>query len=441
MVASPFGFFLGGIVSFAIRSTLTQQQILDWGWRLPHLSGIFIAFCGIYLKYCCKQDEIYASFANLSEPIPQIDIINEQDEVDEDHHDHHSDDDDEDEDVENDVEKVPEPKDGDRRCGIKGDENGLHHDIPPTTTATTRKRILIGGLRLRRYQQVQQQQQPNGEQRPSGGKIRKISDRRRSMAQQQQRSDNNNTAITNTTENPLRLAFAKENRRALFGAALIPVMWSGGFYLCYVWLAIYMRDLIVPPIEQAFAINSFSLLLLCIWFPIAGVMSDCLGRKIMMTFGGFMFGAFGPIAIFVIGRYNTPDANGEYQQNSIHSLWIPFGCQLVLSISLACYGAPMCAWLVEAFEPKLRSTSVCIGYNIAQAIAGSLSPILATQLVQKVGVGAPGIILVVLSMLSMMGLWCVAPQRQLHAERMVSFSSRGSRTTGATRVELNKEIC
>jgi MHS family proline/betaine transporter-like MFS transporter len=331
MAAGNFGTFLGGVVAYVLRTNLTMEQLLSWGWRIPFLSGILISFCGIYLKYFCQHDEIMPG--HVPEPVPQMDS-----------------------------------------------DDGLH--VTNDESADDSERSAEDPLP-----------------RPTGRRAQQARD------------------------NPLRLAFAKENRRALFGAALVPVMWSGGFYLSFVWLAIYMKDLISPPVEQAFAVNSISLLLLCIWFPIAGLLSDLFGRKKIMTAGAIIFGCLGPISIFVIGRYG----GGE------NPLWIPFCSQLVLSVSLAFWGAPMCAWLVEAFEPKARSTSVCIGYNVAQAIAGGVSPLLATLLVENVGIGAPGILLVVLTTLSMTGLWCVAPQHDI--ERIVSFHGKTS-----TRVQL-KEIC
>jgi MHS family proline/betaine transporter-like MFS transporter len=327
MAAGNFGTFMGGVVAYVLRTNLTMEQLLDWGWRIPFLSGILISFCGFYLKYFCQHDEIMAG--HVPEPVPQMDA-----------------------------------------------EDGLH---------------------------VTNDESADDSERSAEDQVQRPTFRR---ARQRR-------------ENPLRLAFAKENRRALFGAALVPVMWSGGFYLSFVWLAIYMKDLISPPVEQAFAVNSLSLLLLCVWFPIAGLLSDFFGRKRMMTIGGIIFGCFGPISIYVIGQYG----GGK------NPIWIPFCSQLVLSVSLAFWGAPMCAWLVEAFEPKARSTSVCIGYNVAQAIAGGVSPLLATLMVQKVGIGAPGILLVVLTTLSMTGLWCVAPQHDI--ERIVSFHGKNS-----SRVEL-----
>ena len=57
-------------------------------------------------------------------------------------------------------------------------------------------------------------------------------------------------------------------------------------------------------------------------------------------------------------------------------------------------------------------TSVSIGYNIAQALAGGMSPFLATLLFDKVGSGAPGLLLFTLAVISMIGLRIVAPSHR-----------------------------
>jgi MHS family proline/betaine transporter-like MFS transporter len=180
------------------------------------------------------------------------------------------------------------------------------------------------------------------------------------------------------------------------------MVWSGGFYLSFVWMAVYMADLIRPPVTAAFGVNCLSLLLICLWFPLAGLLSDWFGRKRIMTIGGIAFGGLGPIMIWIIG----------HRGGGPNNMWIAFSCQNVLGISLALWGAPMCAWLVEAFEPKARLTSVSIGYNVAQALAGGMSPFVATLLVDEVGIGAPGFLLLAMAILSLTGLWYVAPQQQ-----------------------------
>lgn len=222
--------------------------------------------------------------------------------------------------------------------------------------------------------------------------------------------------------NPLREAFSKENRRSLIASALVPMMWSGGFYLSFVWMAIYMKDLMNPSVPGAFGVNSYSLLLLGLWFPLAGLLSDYFGRKRIMTIGGVAFGLLGPVMVFLIGEKGS------------QSSWTAFACQTILSLALTFWGAPMCAWLVESFEPQARLTSVSIGYNIAQAVAGGMSPFWATLLVDKVGMAAPGLLLFFLSMISLVGLWVIAPP-----ERRVQGHSPVRRTEEEPPDEFHEE--
>lgn len=306
MAAGNFGTFLGGIVASTLRSSLTEQQLLDWGWRIPFLSGILISFCGIYLKYFCQDDGILPGHSPVA--------------TDENENDHES------------MEVSNEPK-GEEIGARSGDDHG-------------------------------------------------------------------STDVTKG-DNPLKLAFSRENRRSLLSSATVPMLWSGGFYLSFVWMAIYMQDLVTPPVPSAFTVNSSSLLLLCLWFPAAGALSDRLGRKLVMTVGAMAFGLLGPFMIFKIEGTGGGDS------------WVPaFVSQTVLSISLALFGAPMCAWLVESFEPKARLTSVSIGYNVAQALAGGMSPFIATLCVDQIGIRSPGLILFVLSAVSLTGLWLIAPSQQ-----------------------------
>ncbi|KAL3912407.1 MAG: hypothetical protein SGILL_006897, partial [Bacillariaceae sp.] len=316
MACANIGTFLGGVVAYTLRSNLTEEQLLSWGWRLPFLSGICISFCGIYLKYFCKDDEIIAG--------------------------HHA----------------PLPTSDDDT-----DDNNLH---------ASSKNSDVDGIH-------------NGDE---------------SVDHLKSAMDNPQSA---PPSNPLRVAFSAENRRSLLASSMVPMVWSGGFYLCFVWLSIYMTDLIDPPVPGAFGVNSCSLLLLALLFPFAGALSDCVGRRVVMTTGGVLFGLAGPVLVMVIGKMGS-------------NMMIAFGAQSLLGLSLSMWGAPMCAWLVESFEPEARLTSVSIGYNVAQAIGGGLSPFLATLLVDEVGTSAPGILLVLLSVTSLCGLWIVAPTNHGHSK-------------------------
>ncbi|KAG7367187.1 general substrate transporter [Nitzschia inconspicua] len=318
MACANIGTFLGGVVAYGLRKSMTEEQLLAWGWRLPFLSGICISFCGIYLKYFCKDDEIMPAH---HAPVQTMD---------EDDHDAHEDDD------------IPVVIDDHDRETLSDHHHPAVEESVPSTLP------------------------------PS---------------------------------NPLRLAFSPLNRRSLIASSMVPLLWSGGFYLTFVWMAIYMKDLIDPPVPAAFGINSCSLLILAISFPLAGALSDRFGRRAVMSAGGVLYGLSGPIVIKVIGTFGS--------QNPMAA----FGAQTGLGVALALWGAPMCAWLVESFEPDARLTSVSIGYNIAQAIGGGLSPFIATLLVDDVGMLAPGIVLVGLSVVSLTGLWCVAPGGAAHVNK------------------------
>jgi MHS family proline/betaine transporter-like MFS transporter len=326
MAAANIGTFLGGLVAYGLRLKLSDDALLQWGWRIPFLSGILISFCGIYLKYFCTEDEGLPGHGDVQSNdchafSPETMKSEIDDEID-------------------DIVIVDRDADDD------------HND------------------KSRVAQRIEQVISP---------KVQKPS-------------------------NPLRLAFSQENRRSLLASAMVPLLWSGGFYLSFVWMAIFMEDLIYPPVESAFLVNSCGILLLGIWFPLAGALSDMVGRRLVMTAGGIIFGCGGPIVLILISRMAGDQ------------VWVAFCSQIGLGISLSMWGAPMCAWLVEAFDPQARLTSVSIGYNLAQALAGGFSPFLATLLTDELWTASPGILLTTLATLSLIGLWFVAPRHDYNRQ-------------------------
>jgi MHS family proline/betaine transporter-like MFS transporter len=170
-------------------------------------------------------------------------------------------------------------------------------------------------------------------------------------------------------------------------------------------MAIYMAELIDPAVPHAFGVNSAALLFsVCILFPIAGHLSDRYGRLFIMTIGGISMMVLSPILIVVVGQGNSAAA---------------FFAQSTLGIALSFWGSPMCAWLVESFDPASRLTSVAIGYNIAQALVGGATPALATLSVDNLGPYSPGLLLTVFAIISLIGLRCVAPHANTNQEKTV----------------------
>lgn len=207
---------------------------------------------------------------------------------------------------------------------------------------------------------------------------------------------------SSVVKNPLRRALARGNLLAVLSTALTPMIFAAGFYISFIWMAIYMGELLDPPIKNAFWINALSMLLgMTITLPIAGMMSDRLGRVTMMTVSGLGLSFFGPILLIFISKGNG---------------FVAFLSQLGLGILLSFFGGPLCAWLVENFSPEVRLTSASLGYDLSHAVVGGFSPVFATLLFDKVGVTAPAMLYTIFGLTSVVGLyityWCGGNQKE-----------------------------
>ena len=199
-------------------------------------------------------------------------------------------------------------------------------------------------------------------------------------------------STTASMKNPWTQACS--NVRALVASCLVPMVWAAGFYMSFVWMSIYMEKLVTPPVPYAFWVNSCALLVLCLFFPAAGILSDRHGRSRVMTIGGFAFAVMAPLCFVLIGRGDAI---------------LAFCAQSCLGICLSLWGAPMMAWLVEHFPSDARLTSVAIGYNVAQSIMGGATPSIATLMsMNDVWYANPGLLLMVIALCSLFGLHCVA---------------------------------
>lgn len=53
------GILLGSSVSYLIKSSLSEEAFLDWGWRLPFIAGIFIFTAGLYIKRNTSETPLF----------------------------------------------------------------------------------------------------------------------------------------------------------------------------------------------------------------------------------------------------------------------------------------------------------------------------------------------------------------------------------------------
>ena len=55
------GFLLGSVIASLVKLPLTDAQYESWGWRIPFLLGIPIAFIGLYIRHKCEESPTYES--------------------------------------------------------------------------------------------------------------------------------------------------------------------------------------------------------------------------------------------------------------------------------------------------------------------------------------------------------------------------------------------
>src|SRR6516225_9865201 len=101
------------------------------------------------------------------------------------------------------------------------------------------------------------------------------------------------------------------------------------------------------------------------WIPVAGHLSDRIGRKRMYIIGSIFSGIFGFIYFALLDTK------------------VPALIFIAIALSLlpvtTCYG-PQAAVIAASFTPRLRYSGASLGYQLASIIAGGPSPFIATAL-------------------------------------------------------------
>lgn len=220
----------------------------------------------------------------------------------------------------------------------------------------------------------------------------------------------------NKITDPIRKALGKSNRRAFFAGLLIPTLGAAGFYIIFIWLAIFMDSLLVPPIPHAFAMTSINSFLGGIIFTlIAGKFVDWIGDYAMvMIVSGVLLAVSFPVSLHFIGT--------GFGSNNEYVGVVAFLIQLYLGILIAFWNGGMTPWMVLIFPPEIRLTSIAIGYNIAVAIWGGFTPLFATLLADQLNDTAVGYLLTATALLSLAALW-IAPKKGRNCSHHVNIGN------------------
>ncbi len=156
--------------------------------------------------------------------------------------------------------------------------------------------------------------------------------------------------------------------RTIFRLVGLNAGYAVGFYLCFVYITTYLRQIDHLSVSRALDINTIAIAVLLLLIPLAGALSDCLGRKpVMLTATGGLVVLSWPL----LWMMHHPDTRV-----------ILLG-QLGFVVLIAGFGGVNPAAMVELVPDRLRCTVLSVGYNLGFGILGGLTPMVAVYTINR----------------------------------------------------------
>lgn len=168
---------------------------------------------------------------------------------------------------------------------------------------------------------------------------------------------------------PLAEAFRTHGSTML---RIIGVLWifAVGFYMPFIYLPTYLSTNEHIPLAMALDLNSVAMVLLLGFTLYLGHLSDKLGRKTVILFGSIGFLVVAVPVYFLFGMHSD---SGIFAGLAIFAVFCG-----------AAQGA-IPAFLSENFPTSIRVSALSFSYNVALAIFGGTTPLLATWLIKTTG--------------------------------------------------------
>ncbi len=168
------------------------------------------------------------------------------------------------------------------------------------------------------------------------------------------------------------LEVIRKQPREIILSALVRMAEQAPFYIFTAFVFAYAtgvlkmsRDFVLTSVLAA-SVLSF------VTIPLAGHISDRIGRRRMYLIGAAVTGVFGFIYFGMLGTAVT---------------WVVFLAIVLSLIPHDMQYGPQAALIAEAFTPRLRYSGSSLGYQLASIIAGGPAPLIATELFARYKTG------------------------------------------------------
>ena len=186
---------------------------------------------------------------------------------------------------------------------------------------------------------------------------------------------------------PLRELLSTKSGR-IFQVAGFKVLDAVGFYLMFVYSTTYLSEIVGFSKRRALAINTIGMLAATITLPLAGALSDRIGRKPVLVASAAL------IAVFSWSLFNL--------------LWhpqfhVPLLGQIGFAILIGLFDGVSPSFAAEAFPASVRCSGVALSHNLVMALLGGTAPLVATYLIDRTNSEmAPPVYLICAAIISML---------------------------------------
>ncbi len=167
------------------------------------------------------------------------------------------------------------------------------------------------------------------------------------------------------------LRVLREHRRAVLATMGGTISGTVAFYVVLVNMPTFAHKQLGLPLDQVFMVQMLAVALMTVIIPLAGALSDRIGRRPVL-FGG-------TLAFFLLVY---PLFSWVAQAPSIERVLV---MQLLLCTMIGVSYGPAPTAVAEQFPTRVRSTGLAFAYNVAVMLFGGFAPFIVTWLTQVGG--------------------------------------------------------
>jgi MHS family proline/betaine transporter-like MFS transporter len=169
---------------------------------------------------------------------------------------------------------------------------------------------------------------------------------------------------------PVRLLW-RTHRAAVARGFGITIIWTVSTYFFFVYVPLYAHTVLKLPMSTTLFTNSLALALMLGVAPVAGHLSDRLGRYHLMIAAA--------VAIVLLIRPGF-----GFLLNHPHASALA-AFQAVSAVLAALFIGPAPAAIAELFPISVRSSGMGLAYNFSVTVFGGFAPLIATSLIARTG--------------------------------------------------------